>query len=166
MSEYSIRNNLSQDDDLSSATDIVTAKTDPRGRDVHETVELMNAEIDTRNGGIKERRSAALNGQKQHKSMITMTDEHNNAFKREHIIGEWRPGMNHKIDDSGHFEFGGSCGSLALMTGFPLLMYYMWIGATYYDGKLPLPYEGQSWALFGKHLLHLAYTEAFPHFRA
>lgn len=42
----------------------------------------------------------------------------------------------------------------------------MWIGATYYDGKLPLPLEGQSWADFGKHMLHLAYTGAFPHFRA
>ncbi len=52
------------------------------------------------------------------------------------------------------------------MIGFPLLMYYMWIGATYFDGKLPLPLEGQSWADFGKHMLHLAYTGAFPHFRA
>ncbi|KAA8647839.1 hypothetical protein EYZ11_003622 [Aspergillus tanneri] len=43
-------------------------------------------------------------------------------------------------------EFGGSLGTLALMIGFPLLMYYMWIGTTYYNGKLPLPLEGQSWA--------------------
>lgn len=87
-------------------------------------------------------------------------------FAREHITGGWRPGMDPKVDYSGHFEFGGSIGTLGLMTGFPLLMYYMWIGATYYDGKLPLPQDGESWADFGKHLCHLVYTGAFPHFRA
>lgn len=86
--------------------------------------------------------------------------------KEEQMVDGWRPGMDHKIDHSGHFEFGGSLGTLAVMTGFPLLMYYMWIGATYYDGKLPLPAHGQSWADFGKHLFDLAYTGAFPHFRA
>lgn len=35
------------------------------------------------------------------------------------------------------FEFGGSLGALGLMIGFPLLMWCMWIGATYYDGHLP-----------------------------
>lgn len=67
-------------------------------------------------------------------------------FTKEHIIGGWRPGMDPRVDYSGHFEFGGSLGCLALMTGFPLLMWYMWIGATYYDGKLPLPENGQSWS--------------------
>lgn len=52
------------------------------------------------------------------------------------------------------------------MTGFPLLMYYMWIGTTFYDGKLPLSEAEQHWMDFGKHLCHLAYTGAFPHFRA
>ncbi|KAJ5167092.1 ERG4/ERG24 ergosterol biosynthesis protein [Penicillium canariense] len=87
-------------------------------------------------------------------------------FAKEHITGGWRPGMDPRVDYSGHFEFGGSLGCLGLMTGFPLLMWYMWIGATYYDGKLPLPEEGQSWLDFGKHLGHLLYTGAFPHFRA
>lgn len=53
-----------------------------------------------------------------------------------------------------------------MMIGFPLLMYYMWIGATYYDGHLPLPAPSQSLSDFGKHLVHLAYTGAFPHARA
>ena len=64
------------------------------------------------------------------------------------------------------FEFGGSCGTLALMIGFPLLMYYMWIGATYYDGQMPLPKDNQSWSEFGHHLINLVKTGAFPHWRA
>ncbi|KAK2813299.1 hypothetical protein FQN50_000613 [Emmonsiellopsis sp. PD_5] len=73
---------------------------------------------------------------------------------------------NHKIDDSGHFEFGGSLGCLSMMIGFPALMYYMWIGATYYDGHLPLPEEGQNMQDFGLHLLNLVYEGAFPSAKA
>ncbi|CAG8195464.1 unnamed protein product [Penicillium nalgiovense] len=87
-------------------------------------------------------------------------------FKQAQIAGGWIPGMDPKVDYAGEFEFGGSLGNLALMIGFPLLMWYMWIGATYYDGKLPLPQDGESWMDFGKHLCHLVYTGAFPHFRA
>ncbi|KAK2055101.1 ergosterol biosynthesis ERG4/ERG24 family protein [Colletotrichum caudatum] len=47
---------------------------------------------------------------------------------------------------SDKFEFGGSLGTLALMIRFPLLMWYMWIGATYYDGRIPLPRPNQSGA--------------------
>ena len=49
-----------------------------------------------------------------------------------------------------------------MMVGFPLLMYYMWIGATYYDGHLPVPTEGQSLTQFFKHMGHLVYEGAFP----
>ena len=52
------------------------------------------------------------------------------------------------------------------MIGFPLLMWYMWIGATYYDGQLPLKSANESWSDFGAHLLHLVYTGAYPHARA
>ena len=31
-------------------------------------------------------------------------------------------------------EFGGPLGMLAMMLGFPLLMYFMWAGAVFYDG--------------------------------
>lgn len=103
------------------------------------------------------------------KATTELTDTNNAPaidFAKEHIIGGWRPGMNPGVDYSGHFEFGGSVGCLALMIGFPLLMWYMWIGATYYDGRLPLPEDGQSWLDFGRHLGHLVYTGAFPHLRA
>lgn len=71
-----------------------------------------------------------------------------------------------KHDDSGHFEFGGSAGVTAMMIGFPLLMYYMWIGATYYNGKLPLPASNQSIPKFLEHLVNLVYVGAFPSLKA
>lgn len=71
-------------------------------------------------------------------------------------------GEDPRIDYSGHVEFGGSWGVSAMMIGFPLLMYYMWIGATYYDGHLPLPSKGQSRTQFFKHIAHLVYGGAFP----
>ena len=60
------------------------------------------------------------------------------------IVDGWEEGLDPKIDYSGHYEFGGSLGVLAMMIGFPMLMYYMWIGATYYDGKFPTREKGQS----------------------
>ena len=43
-----------------------------------------------------------------------------------------------------------------------MLMYYMWIGATYYGGRLPLPEKGQSATEFLKYLAQLVYEGAFP----
>ncbi|KAL4914857.1 ergosterol biosynthesis ERG4/ERG24 [Aspergillus aurantiobrunneus] len=65
-----------------------------------------------------------------------------------------------------HFEFGGPLGVSALMLGFPLLMYYMYIGATLYDGNLPLPEPNQSITDFLVHLVNLASTHAYPHKKA
>jgi delta24(24(1))-sterol reductase len=52
-----------------------------------------------------------------------------------------------------------------MMLGFPTLMWYMWIGAVYYNGKIPSE-PGLTWAEFGKHLVNLAYVGAFPHAKA
>ncbi|KAK5117489.1 hypothetical protein LTR85_008874 [Meristemomyces frigidus] len=81
------------------------------------------------------------------------------------IIDGWLEGSDPKIDHNPHFDFGGSFGTTGMMIGFPLLMWYMWIGATYYDGKFPSEPD-MSWSEFGKHLFHLAYTGAFPHLKA
>ncbi|KAF5668408.1 delta24(24(1))-sterol reductase [Fusarium denticulatum] len=78
------------------------------------------------------------------------------------VVDGWRPGQDPKIDYSGEFEFGGSLGTAAMMVLFPILMWYMWIGATYYDGKFPSRAEGQSWGEFAAHLVNLVYTGAFP----
>lgn len=90
----------------------------------------------------------------------------NGKVAEEKVVDGWKPGMDPKIDYSGNFEFGGSLGVSAMMIGFPLLMWYMWIGATYYDGKFPTRAEGQSWADFFAHLGNLVYTGAYPHLRA
>lgn len=37
------------------------------------------------------------------------------------------------------YEFGGPWGVAAMMTGFPLLMYYLWICLWFYDGTLVYP---------------------------
>jgi delta24(24(1))-sterol reductase len=49
------------------------------------------------------------------------------------------------------------------MIGFPLLMYYMWIGATFYDGQFPTRAAGQSMGNFLQQMGRLIYTHAFPH---
>lgn len=59
-------------------------------------------------------------------------------------------------------EFGGSFGALALMITFPLLMWYMWIGATYYDGHWPTPSADQSWTDFVRVLVSLVREGAYP----
>ncbi|RAH44261.1 c-24(28) sterol reductase [Aspergillus brunneoviolaceus CBS 621.78] len=86
--------------------------------------------------------------------------------KKPRIIDGWEEGKDPKVDHSGHFEFGGSLGVLCMMIGFPMLMEYMWLGATYYDGKPPLPEPGQSIPEFFAHLGNLLYAGAFPSLKA
>lgn len=84
----------------------------------------MDKKVETFSRVAEEKLSAVLHGENTAKSKSKATDGHVSDFAREHIIGGWRPGMDPKVDYSGHFEFGGSLGTLALMIGFPLLMYY------------------------------------------
>ena len=42
-------------------------------------------------------------------------------------------------NDMSSYEFGGPLGVTAMMTGFPVLMYYLWICLWFYDGKLVYP---------------------------
>src|SRR5436190_5816043 len=83
----------------------------------------------------------------------------NGALK---IIDGWEEGKDSKVDYSGQFEFGGSLGVSVMMIGFPILMWYMWIGATYYDGKFPLPAEGEGMGDFLKRMCTLVYEGAYP----
>lgn len=87
------------------------------------------------------------------------------ASKPKHVDG-WIQGQDPKVDRSGHFEFGGSVGVTVMMIGFPLLMWYMWIGATYYDGRFPVRKDGQSMGDFLLHLAHLVREGAYPSLRA
>lgn len=81
------------------------------------------------------------------------------------IVDGWLVGGDPKIDQNPTFDFGGRWGVSAMMIGFPLLMWYMWIGATYYDGGFPRE-PTMSWDQYTKHLFNLAYVGAFPHARA
>ncbi|KAF4595118.1 Delta(24(24(1)))-sterol reductase [Ophiocordyceps camponoti-floridani] len=81
----------------------------------------------------------------------------------ERVVDGWKPGQDPKLDLSGEFEFGGSIGTATMMLLFPLLMWYMWIGATYFDGKLPVPTPDQTWLQFGAEMAGLVYAGAFPH---
>ncbi|MCJ1479666.1 C-24(28) sterol reductase [Lambiella insularis] len=78
----------------------------------------------------------------------------------------YQPGKDAKRDYSGHVEFGGSLGVSAITVGFPALMYYMWLGATYYDGHLPLPQSNETWKEFVQHIGGLVYAGAFPTIKA
>ena len=84
----------------------------------------------------------------------------------EKVVDGWEERKDPKVDYSGHFEFGGSWGVSGMMVGFPLLMYYMWIGATYYDGHLPLPAKEESMTDFFRHMGNLVYEGAFPSIKA
>ncbi|KAF7794249.1 hypothetical protein EIP86_005382 [Pleurotus ostreatoroseus] len=43
------------------------------------------------------------------------------------------------LDSHLEYEFGGPWGVVAIMTGFPILMYYLWICLVFYDGQLVRP---------------------------
>ncbi|KAF8916062.1 ergosterol biosynthesis ERG4/ERG24 [Mucidula mucida] len=47
--------------------------------------------------------------------------------------------IDQKLDQHSEYEFGGPWGVLAIMTGFPLLMYYLWVCLWFYDGQLVHP---------------------------
>ncbi|KAL3487825.1 ergosterol biosynthesis ERG4/ERG24 [Aspergillus germanicus] len=77
-----------------------------------------------------------------------------------------KPTQTETPTEETHYEFGGPLGVTALMVGFPLLMYYMFLGATVYAGSLPLPDADQSIPKFLSHLYNLALEHAYPHKRA
>ncbi|CAR23383.1 Delta(24(24(1)))-sterol reductase [Lachancea thermotolerans] len=60
------------------------------------------------------------------------------------------------------YEFGGPIGVTAMMLGFPALMYYMWICAEFYGGKVALPGPNESWPQFLAHLWQLCVEHAVP----
>ena len=54
----------------------------------------------------------------------------------------------HKVDKSGHFEFGGTFGTGTMMFFFPVLMYYLWICSTFYGGSLQVKRGPETWLAF------------------
>lgn len=97
-------------------------------------------------------------------------DKYTNGHATNGHVADEKPATNvvdpTMTETSPHFEFGGSLGTGSMMIGFPLLMYYMWVGSTFYGGHAPLPAEGESLGEFFRHLFQLCYEHAFPHARA
>lgn len=99
--------------------------------------------------------------------VATTTNDHNTTRARKSTTPAISPQdveQTTSITDgeSDEFEFGGSFGAASLMVGFPLLMWYMWIGATYYDGRIPVPGDNETWGDFARHLVYLVYEGAYP----
>ena len=59
----------------------------------------------------------------------------------------------HKVDRSGHFEFGGTFGTAAMMLFFPMLMYYLWICSTFYGGNLQVKRASETWLAFADRMV-------------
>ncbi|CAK9783413.1 delta24(24-1) sterol reductase [Cutaneotrichosporon oleaginosum] len=55
------------------------------------------------------------------------------------IPTEYGQAMDRKLDTHQSYEFGGPVGVSAMMIGFPLLMYYLYVCLWYYDGKMVHP---------------------------
>jgi len=67
----------------------------------------------------------------------------------------------HKVDKSGHFEFGGSFGTAAMTILFPVLMYYLWICSTFYGGHLQFKKPSETWLAFADRMV--AHVTKVPH---
>ena len=83
-----------------------------------------------------------------------------------HTINGALKSRGSRKDDEERLEFGGPWGVSMLIMLFPVLMWYMWIGATYYDGHLPLPKKGEHIVDFIQHLGYLLYEGAYPSAKA
>ncbi len=75
------------------------------------------------------------------------------------VVNRWQLEKDPKIDIS---EFCGSWGTGAMIFGFPLLMYYIWIGATFYRGKFLVSTPTQSFTDFETQLADLIFQQVFP----
>ncbi|KAK0388299.1 hypothetical protein NLU13_4544 [Sarocladium strictum] len=157
------------DNDSASASDTATKPRSTRRRTTRKVTPLEddddNMAKPATNGHANGHSTGLHNGTAVKRQGVVgpETTADNTEVKEEPMVDGWRPGLDPKVDYSGEFEFGGSFGALALMIFFPALMWYMWIGATYYDGKIPTRSSpDQSYVDFIRHLANLVYTGAFP----
>ena len=143
------------DDSSSLATDSNVASTRPNGRQV--SMAEKDAKIEHTNESSTTTNGRSTNGHTEKKA---------NGQEKDLVDGWWEVGTDPNIDPSGHYDFGGTFGVSCMMIGFPTLMYYMWIGATFYDGRFPTPAPGQNFVEFAKAMGRIVYEEAFPSLKA
>ncbi|KAG2011795.1 C-14 sterol reductase [Coprinopsis cinerea AmutBmut pab1-1] len=65
--------------------------------------------------------------------------QRSNVLATELVITEHGRERDKELDKHNGWEFGGPWGVTAIMTFFPLLMYYLWICLWFYDGNLVYP---------------------------
>ncbi|OWZ69186.1 hypothetical protein AYX15_00036 [Cryptococcus neoformans] len=80
-----------------------------------------------------------------------------NAVPTEH--GQER---DKELDEHQEYEFGGPVGVLAMMLGFPLLMYYLWICLWYYQGSFVYPTSVDDIGPFFHRMWEHIYDGAYP----
>lgn len=68
--------------------------------------------------------------------------------RNEHDVTKDEPKPGYLAPEQIEWDFGGPLGAFGMMTGFPLLMIYMWISAQFYGGYPAWPADGQSWLDF------------------
>lgn len=114
---------------------------------------------------VRRSRSRARSQSRPRRSASRGVGEAEPKIKREEedVAAAPKKQKNHKVDDSGEYEFCGPWGVSMVMLGFPLMMYYFWVGQVYYDGQFPWPKADESWEDFGKHLVQMALEVSFPH---
>lgn len=146
----STRKSILPDRDDSSTPEPFLKPNDENGK--LQNVSAISENLNT-NGSANGHANGHANGVANGRPKLTMSISEQEQLKKLD---------NPAIDTSGKREFGGSFGMLAMMTGFPTLMYYMWIGATFYDGKFPRPAADQTLKEFLERMVFLVKTEAYP----
>ena len=70
------------------------------------------------------------------------------------------------MDTHHEYEFGGPWGVTAMIFGFPVLMYYLWICLWFYDGQFAHPTGLSDMVPFMRRMASHVYQDAFPTPRA
>lgn len=88
------------------------------------------------------------------------------AYKPGIVISEKGRDRDKAMDQHHEYEFGGPWGVTAMITLFPVLMYYLWICLWFYEGHLVHPTSFQDIVPFFQRMFHHVYEDAFPTPRA
>ncbi|KAF8630129.1 hypothetical protein AX15_003085 [Amanita polypyramis BW_CC] len=82
------------------------------------------------------------------------------------VVTEEGKASDQRLDKHETFEFGGPWGVVAIMSGFPVLMYYLWICLWFYDGKLVFPTSANDFVPFLSRMWDHVRVDASPNWYA
>ncbi|WVF70772.1 hypothetical protein IAT40_005566 [Kwoniella sp. CBS 6097] len=128
-------------------------------------------EPSTQQGDLRKRKSSTTTKGEQKKSgTVKNSDNILNGNSNALLLVNAMPTehgqeMDKKLDEHSEYEFGGPVGVVAMMVGFPLLMYYLWICLWFYRGKFVYPDSvddiGPFFQRMGQHIYDGAYPTKF-----